>query len=138
LVTYLGIPFWNRKGITMTADRLLVVLCGLMILITSGVLAETSFGSPTHGQSLYQQHCLRCHGGRLDGNGPDADSLRVRPTNLHTYLMLDRGPSELEDTIRQGRTLTPMHAWGTVLTDQDISDLVAFIRREVPQIEMKP
>jgi len=31
-----------------------------------------------------------------------------------------------------------MHAWGTVLTDQEISDLVAYILREVPQIEVKP
>ena len=122
----------------MKADRLVVLLCGLMIPIASSVLAERPLGNPRQGQALYQQHCLRCHGGRLDGNGPDADSLRLRPTNLRTYLMLDRGASELEETIRQGRKLTPMHAWGTVLTDQEISDLVAYILREVPQIEVKP
>jgi mono/diheme cytochrome c family protein len=112
-----------------------VLLCTTMIRITSSVLAETP---PEHGQKLYRQYCYRCHGERFDGNGPDADSLRLRPTNLRMYLMLDRGSSELEAAIRQGRRDTPMHAWGTLLRDQDIYDLVAYIRREVPQIEVKP
>ena len=115
-----------------------VLLCTVTMGITSSVLAETRPGYPQHGQKLYQQYCFRCHGERFDGNGPDADSLRLRPTNLRTYLMLGRGSSELEATIRQGRRDTPMHAWGTVLTDQEIYDLVAYIRREVPQIDVKP
>jgi len=122
----------------MKADRILVLLCGLMIAVTESVLAETPPGYPIHGQKLYQQHCLRCHGARLDGNGPDAASLRVRPTDFHIYLTLARGAPELEEAIRQGRKLTPMHAWDTVLTDQQIYDLVAYIRSAVPQIEVKP
>lgn len=122
----------------MKADRLLVLLCGLMIAVTSSVLALTPPGNPIHGQNLYQQHCLRCHGPRLDGNGPEADSLRVRPTNFHTYLTLARGARELEEAIRQGQNLTPMHAWDPVLTDQEVYDLVAYIRREVPPLEVKP
>jgi len=122
----------------MKADRLRVLLCGLMIAVTASVLAETPPGYPIHGQKLYQQHCLRCHGVRLDGNGPDAASLRVRPTDFHIYLTLARGAPELEEAIRQGRKLTPMHAWDTVLTDQQIYDLVAYIRSAVPRIEVKP
>lgn len=122
----------------MKADRLLVFLCWLMIVDTSSVLAVTPPGNPIHGQNIYQQHCLRCHGPRLDGNGPDADSIRVRPTNFHTYLTLARGAPELEKAIRQGRSLTPMHAWDPVLTDQDVYDLVAYIRSAVPSLEVKP
>ena len=90
------------------------------------------------GQKLYEQYCLGCHGERFDGNGPDADSLRLRPTNLRTYLMIGRGSSDFEKVIREGRKDTPMHARGAVLTDQDIYDLVAYIRREIPQIDVKP
>jgi mono/diheme cytochrome c family protein len=122
----------------MKADRLIVLLCGLMIAITSSGLAETPPGHPIQGQTLYQQHCLRCHGAKLDGNGPDAASLRVQPTNLQTYLMLARGAPELEAAIRQGRTLTPMHAWNAALTDEQVYDLVAYIRSAVPRIEVKP
>ena len=124
----------------MEDDWLMVVvlLCAIMIGVTSSVLAETPPGYPEHGQKLYQQYCFRCHGERFDGNGPDAGTLRLRPTNLRTYLMLGRGSSELEAAIRQGRRDTPMHAWDTVLTDQEIYDLVAYIHREVPHIEVKP
>ena len=122
----------------MKAGPFMLVLCGLMIPMTSSVFAETPPGHPGHGQRLYEQHCLRCHGVRFDGNGPDADSLRLRPTNLRTYLMLDRGSSDLEKAIREGRKDTPMHTWGAVLTDQEIYHLVAYIRREIPQIEVKP
>lgn len=122
----------------MKADRLIILFCGLIIPINASVLAETPPGYPEHGQQLYEQYCLRCHGARLDGNGPDAKSLRLQPTNLRAYLMLDRGSPELEKAIREGRRDTPMHSWGTVFADQDIYDLVAYIRRQVPQIEVKP
>ncbi len=122
----------------MKADWLLVLMSGLMIVITSSALAVTPPGNPMHGQKLYKQHCLRCHGAKLDGNGPDADSLRVRPTNFHTYLTLARGTRELEEALRQGRNFTPMHAWDPVLTDQEVYDLVAYIRSEVPPLEVKP
>ena len=122
----------------MKADWFPALLCGLMIAVAPSVFAETLPGNPIHGQNVYQQHCLRCHGARLDGNGPDADSLRIRPTNFHTYLTLARGAPELEEAIRQGRMLTPMHAWDTVLTDQQVYDLVAYIRYSIPRIEGKP
>jgi mono/diheme cytochrome c family protein len=109
----------------MKASRVMVLLCGLVIPITLSVFGETPPGYPDHGQNLYQQHCLRCHGPAFDGNGPDADSLRLRPTNLRKYLILGRGTSDLESAIREGRKLTPMHGWGIVLTDQEIYDLVA-------------
>src|SRR5262245_4817620 len=122
----------------MKTDRVLILLWALMLPITSSVLANTPAGNSKHGQNLYQQYCFRCHGGRLDGNGPDAGSLRVRPCNLRTYVMLDRGSSELENAIRDSRRHTPRHTWGIVLTDQEIYDLVAYIRTEIPQIEGKP
>lgn len=122
----------------MKAVPVMILLCGLMIQITSAVIAATPPGYPEHGQKLYQQYCVRCHGGKFDGNGPDADALRLRPTNLRTYLMLDRGSSDLEKVIREGRKNTPMHEWRTILNDQEIYDLVAYIRREIPQIDAKP
>lgn len=122
----------------MKADRLLVLMSGLMIVVTSSVLAVTPPGNPMHGQKLYKQHCLRCHGAKLDGNGPDAASLRVRPTDIHTYLTLARGAPELEEAIRQGKNLTPMHAWDTVLTDQQVYGLVAYIRSAAPLVKVKP
>lgn len=122
----------------MNAGRLMVLLCWLMIVASSSVLAETRSGNLKDGQKLYQQHCLRCHGARLDGNGPDAASLRVRPTNFHTYLSRVKGELELEVTIRRGKQLTAMHEWDTSLIDQQIYDLLAYLRSAVPRVEVKP
>jgi mono/diheme cytochrome c family protein len=122
----------------MKADQLMVLLSGLIIVATTSVLAETHTGNLKNGQSLYQQHCLRCHGAKLDGKGPDAASLKVRPPDFYKYLSRVKGELELEETIRRGRKLTAMHEWDTILTDQQVYDLVAYIRSAVPHIEVKP
>jgi mono/diheme cytochrome c family protein len=122
----------------MKADQLLVLLCALMIAVTSSVLAQLHPGNLKNGQSLYQKHCLKCHGARLDGKGPDAASLSVRPTDFHKYLSRVKGELELEVTIRQGRKFTAMHEWDTILTDPQVYDLIAYIRSAVPHLEVKP
>ena len=75
---------------------------------------------------------------RLDGNGPDAATLSRRPTDFHQYLSRVKGELELEVTIRQGRKRTAMHEWDSLLSDPQISDLIAYIRSVVPQLEVKP
>lgn len=122
----------------MKADRLMVLLCGLMIMASSSVLAETRPGNLKDGQKLYQQHCLRCHGATLDGKGPDAASLSVRPTDFHKYLSRVKGELEMEVTIRRGKQLTAMHEWDTSVTDQQVYDLIAYLRSAVPHLEVKP
>ena len=122
----------------MKRDRLMFLLCGLMIVASSSVSAETRPGNLNNGQKLYQQHCLNCHGARLDGKGPVAASLRVPPPDFHTYLSRVKGDLELEVTIRRGRKLTYMHQWDTLLRDQQVYDLIAYIRSAVPHLEVKP
>jgi cytochrome c oxidase cbb3-type subunit 3 len=122
----------------MKGDRLVVLLCGLTTLASSSIFAETRSVNLKTGQKLYQQHCLKCHGARLDGKGPDAASLRMPPVDFHKYLSRVKSDLELEVTIRQGRKLTDMHEWDTLLTDQQIYDLIAYIRRAVPHLEVNP
>ena len=119
----------------MKADRLMVLLCGLIVVASSSVLAETRPGNLKDGQRLYQQHCLRCHGATLDGKGPDAVSLRVPPANFHTYLSRIKDDAEFEKTIKQ---FLGMHNWEETLTDEQIHDLLAYIRSAVPHLEVKP
>lgn len=122
----------------MNKNRLVTLLCGLMLMASSATLAETRAGNLKSGQALYQQHCLRCHGATLDGKGPDAAKLSTKPADFHTYLSRVKGDLELELTIRQGRKLTAMHEWDSVFADQHLYDLVAYIRSAVPHLEVKP
>jgi cytochrome c oxidase cbb3-type subunit 3 len=119
----------------MKVDRLMVLLCGLIVVASSSVLAETRPGNLKDGQGLYQQHCLRCHGATLDGKGPDAGSLRVPPANFHTYLSRIKDDVEFEKTIKQ---FLGMHNWEDTLTDEQVHDLIAYIRSAVPHAEVKP
>lgn len=122
----------------MNANRCLVLLCGPMIVAGAVFAAETRPGNLKNGQALYQQHCLRCHGATLDGKGPDAAKLRASPTDFHKYLSRVKGDLELEVAIRRGRKLTAMHEWDSLLTDQQVSDLIAYIRSAVPHLEVNP
>jgi mono/diheme cytochrome c family protein len=113
----------------------MVLLCGLMIVASSSVLAETRPGDLKDGQGLYRQHCLRCHGVTLDGKGPDAVSLRVPPADFHTYLFRIKDDAEFEKTIKQ---FLGMHNWEDTLTDEQAQDLIAYIRSAVAHLEVKP
>lgn len=119
----------------MNADRLMVLLCGLMIVASSPILAETRLGNLKDGQRLYQQHCLGCHGAMLDGKGPDAASLRVPPADFHTYLSRIKDDAEFEKTIKQ---FLSMHNGEDILTDEQVHDLLAYIRSAVAQVEVNP
>jgi cytochrome c oxidase cbb3-type subunit 3 len=80
-----------------------------IIAVTSLVSAQTMRGNSQAGQSVYQQHCLRCHGKQLDGNGPDSRDLIVRPTNLLSQASRAKTDWELLVTIANGALFTPMH-----------------------------
>src|SRR4029079_10901086 len=102
----------------MKAHGLLVVMGGLAIVASALVAAETGPGNPHKGPALYKQHCLRSHGAMWDGKGPESAKLSRQPTDFHKYLSRVKGDLELEVTIRQGRKLTAMHEWDTLLSDQ--------------------
>jgi mono/diheme cytochrome c family protein len=82
---------------------------------------------------LYERHCLRCHGEGLDGKGPDAASLSIPPTNFRSHPSRVKDDFDLWFTIRQGRSFSAMHGWSETLADEDIKDIVAYIRSIAPR-----
>ncbi len=114
------------KGITM-----LGCLC-LAMTLTSWAAAQGMRGNPNAGQQVYQQHCQRCHGAKLDGRGPDSDDLIVRPTNLTSPASRAKTDWELLVTISNGALFTPMHSFRGKLTDQQMLDVLAYLRSVAP------
>ena len=51
---------------------ILTLAMALISLSTSVVFAQVIRGDAKTGQAVYEQQCLRCHGAKLDGNGPDS------------------------------------------------------------------
>ena len=76
----------------------------------------------TRGEALYGEHCVRCHGATLQGNGEGAKSL-TDATFKSTWNGISMGA--LFDRVRLSM---PQDKPGS-LTRQQVADLLAFILR---------
>lgn len=83
------------------------------------------------GQTIFQNNCGSCHGQTGEGDGPAASALDPAPQNLA------ENQSGLSDSyifwrINEGGTMAPfnstMPAWDGVLSDDQIWNVVAYIR----------
>jgi mono/diheme cytochrome c family protein len=115
----------------MKVLRVITTIC-LLVLGTSWATAQTPRGNPKEGQAVYQQHCLRCHGPKLDGKGPESEDLIVRPANLTAPASRAKTDWELLVTISNGALFTPMHGFRGKLTDQQMLDVLSYIRTVAP------
>ena len=80
------------------------------------------------GKAVYERHCQSCHGAAGWGDGPAAESLKVRPADFHRLRSLMKSDDELLRTIEHGVVFSPMHSWRGQLTDGEMQDVVAYIR----------
>lgn len=80
------------------------------------------------GRSVYERHCQQCHGIGGWGDGPDAGALTVQPTNFHLFRSYLKSDEELQRSIEYGIVFSPMHAWQGELTENEIQDVLAYIR----------
>lgn len=104
----------------------------------SSFAAEARPGNLKYGLAHYRSTVSGATEQRWTGKGPHAASLSVRPTDFHTYLSRVKDDLGLDVTIRRGRKLTAMHEGDSLLTDQQVSDLITYIRSAVPHLEVTP
>ena len=86
-------------------------------------------GDPRAGKALYEQNCAACHGIKGDGRGPRSHFIVPPPRNFNNpiEMMGIRDRNHLFTRIQTGVVGTVMPAWGGVLSDQQIWDIVAYI-----------
>lgn len=81
------------------------------------------------GGLVYANYCVTCHGVTADGNGRAARLYDPRPANLRTS---DKNDAYIALIVRRGGEALgrsgKMPPWGEELTDEQVSDLVAFVR----------
>lgn len=104
----------------------------LVLAITPWVSAQTQRGNPKAGEGVYQQQCLRCHGSNLDGNGPDSRDLIVHPADLRSSISRSKTDWELLVAISNGVLFSPMHSFRGKLTDEQMLDVLSYIRSISP------
>jgi cytochrome c oxidase cbb3-type subunit 3 len=90
-------------------------------------------GDAAKGKAKYAEVCAACHGASGKGDGPAAASLPTKPRD-HTdgaYMGKLKDQQIFDFIKRGGQALgkSPlMPPWGGQLTDEQIQDLVAYIR----------
>jgi mono/diheme cytochrome c family protein len=79
------------------------------------------------GAEIYRNNCESCHGRRGHGDGPAGTALVPAPKNL-ALLQTLVGDDYLFWRITGGKDGTAMIAWKDVLTEEQIWQIIAFIR----------
>jgi mono/diheme cytochrome c family protein len=79
------------------------------------------------GAQIFQTNCQMCHGTQGHGDGPAGQSLEPKPKNL-AVLQKSVGDDYLFWRINEGKPGTSMVAWKGILTEEQIWQIVSFIR----------
>ncbi len=79
------------------------------------------------GAQVFKSNCQMCHGAQGHGDGPASGSLDPQPKNL-AVLQQNVGDDYLFWRISTGKPGTSMVAWKGILTDEEIWQVVSFIR----------
>lgn len=108
--------------------RLLVLLPASCVFVTGleAQLTSAAGGEPAKGKLTYETNCLICHGARGKRDGLIGATLRPPPTDLTGPQARATSDKDLLTVIQDGRAAMP--AWKTRLKEQDIQNVLAYIR----------
>ena len=85
----------------------------------------------TAGAEVFKTDCETCHGPQGHGDGPAGEALDPQPKNL-AELQTRAGDDYLFWRVNTGKEGTSMVAWKGVLTDEQIWQVIAFVRTLKP------
>jgi mono/diheme cytochrome c family protein len=109
----------------------------LFALAMSGIAAaqdeypqkDSVEASVYRGHIVFMNYCQLCHGPQADGKGRAAKLYDPKPANL---VMSDKNDAYWEMIVRRGGEASGrskfMPPWGEELTDEQIKDVVAYLR----------
>ena len=106
----------------------MLILVWFSAVIPGLLLAQDFPADVTRGKVIYERHCAACHGVGGWGDGPNAASLKIKPSNFHRFSSFLKSDEELLRTIEHGVVFSPMHAWRGRLSDGEMQDVVAYVR----------
>ena len=118
-------------GIAGRKLMLCAVLAGMSGLGFSNLgvkeLAATAKGGDAvSGREIYVNTCIRCHG--IDGKGALGIKLVPPPADLTSLTVQSRLDGTLFRRIHEGKPNTAMGAWKHSLSDEEIWDVLAYVR----------
>ncbi|MFQ5693288.1 MAG: c-type cytochrome [Nitrospinota bacterium] len=116
--------------------RTLVLVVGVAAavpVVLTATRAEAQKADVQAGKAKYAQFCASCHGATGKGDGPAAAALNPKPRDLTNAQYMSKVKDEdIFKIIKKGGQAVGksplMPPWGGPLSDQDISNITAYIR----------
>ncbi len=85
-------------------------------------------GNPQSGKTVYERHCVNCHGRSGKGDGPIGPALIPPAADLTHQNATGKSDEKLLALIRNGKPHTAMPAWKNALSEQEKLDVLAYVR----------
>jgi len=112
--------------VTMAGTAAGTVVLAFLLAITP----QVNWAGEVHpGKLIYDLHCARCHGPNGLGDGPQASHLKITPPNFQSATFQSRSDEQMLDSIEFGEARTQMHAWRGRLTEEELREVMAYVRR---------
>jgi len=116
--------------------------------IVVGMLSSTRAlrAQEPRGKTVYEKHCVECHGASGRGDGASAAFLVPRPRDFTTAKYKIRSTEtgtvptddDLIGTVKRGVYGTAMPGWDRILPDAEIADVVSYLKTLAPQFSQPP
>jgi mono/diheme cytochrome c family protein len=103
--------------------------CLFALFATVGAIAgegSSVVSDVSKGKSVYQENCATCHG--RSGKGDGYTKLVPPVADLTSSAIQGKLDAELIKTIHAGRPNSAMGSWRLALSEEEIQDVVAYLR----------
>jgi mono/diheme cytochrome c family protein len=121
------------------------VIVGVAVLVFAGITGLGNAGGPSlkdlnvsqperdvlSGRVIYSTTCIRCHG--VDGKGDGQMKFNPPVADLTSSAVQGKLDARLFKSVHDGRQNTAMGAWREALTDDEIWDVLAYVRTLAPE-----
>jgi len=105
-------------------------ICTVGLALLAGMGSASCFNAEgadlSKGKSIYMELCIACHG--LDGRGAGSVNLNPPPADLTSAGVQEKLDAGLFKSIHDGRKNTAMGTWKYALSDDEIRDVIMYIR----------
>ncbi len=108
--------------------RRFILIVTVFALAVMGPPTRAETGDPAKGKVIYDKLCIACHGAQGKGDGPAGQMMRPPATDLTSAKIKGKADTDLFHIIKEGRPPTAMAAFETQLSDQQIHDVLAYVR----------
>lgn len=121
-------------------------VCAVCVYILLRLGATPALTQAPEGKTVYDAHCVECHGASGRGDGPAAASLTPRPrdftTGKYKIRTTETGTTptdaDLIQTVRRGLYGTAMPGWDRILSGDQIRAVVDHVKSLSPQFAAAP